>query len=90
MFDVYKWLLPNVNGIVYAAHMPRNVSDEALQILRDSFVKATEDEEYRTEEMKMFGFNLPIVGSEQGESMLNNMANAPESVKTFLMDYVQE
>lgn len=90
LFDIYKWLLPNVNGIVYAALMPRDVSEEALQILRHSFIKATEDDEYRAEELKMFGFNLPIVDSEQGASMLSNMSNAPEKVKTFLKDYVQQ
>ena len=90
LFDVYKWLLPNVNGIVYAALAPRGVPEEALQQLRDSFIRTTEDESYRNEEIKMFGFNLPVVGPEEGASILYNMANAPDDVKKFLKNYVQQ
>ncbi len=90
LFDVYKWLLPNVNGIVYAALAPRGVPEEALQQLRDSFFRTTKDESYRNEEIKMFGFNLPVVGPEEGASILYNMANAPDDVKKFLENYVQQ
>ncbi|MCK5326592.1 MAG: hypothetical protein KAJ57_11305 [Woeseiaceae bacterium] len=90
LFEMYKWLLPNVNGIVYAALMPPQTSDEPLQILRESFISATQDENYRTEELKMFGFHLPVVDSEQGAEIFSNMANAPESVRSFLRQYIQE
>ena len=89
-FDMYKWVVPHVNGIVHLALMPLETSDEALQILRDSFISATQDEEFRQEEVKMFGVNLPVVDSDQGARILHNLANPPGDVKSFLMDYVQQ
>ena len=50
LFEIYKWLLPNINGIVYAAFLPRDSSAEASQILSDSFAGVTQDEAYRAEE----------------------------------------
>lgn len=90
LFEIYKWLLPKVNGITYAAFLPRDSSEAALQILTDSFARVTVDQEYRTEEEKMFGFNLPVVGSEQGMKVLDGMANAPEHVRNFLDEYIQQ
>lgn len=90
LFEMYKWLLPNVNGIVYAAFMPPDSPEFALQILRDSFTRVTEDDDYRAEEQKMFGFNLPVVSSEEGTAIIDNMANAPEHVREFLQQYIQK
>ena len=90
LFELYKWLLPNINGIVYAAFLPRGTTTAAAQILSDSFARVTEDEAYRTEERNMFGFNLPVVSSEQGAKILDDMANAPESTRLLLEQYIQQ
>jgi len=90
LFEMYKWLLPNLNGVTYAAFLPRGTSDTALQILGDSFNAVTNDETYRAEEQRMFGFNLPVVTSEQGNAIIRNMASAPEHVRVFLDRYIQE
>ena len=90
LFEMYKWLLPNINGIVYAALLPRGSTDEATQILTESFAQVTQDEAYRAEEERMFGFNLPVVSSEDGAKMLNDMANPPDAVRRLLNEYIQE
>jgi hypothetical protein len=90
LFEMYKWLLPNINGIVYAALLPRGSTDEATQILSESFARVTQDEAYRAEEERMFGFNLPVVSSEDGAKMLDDMENAPEAVRRLLNEYIQE
>jgi tripartite-type tricarboxylate transporter receptor subunit TctC len=90
LFEIYKWLLPNINGIVYAAFLPRNSSAEASQILSESFAGVTQDEAYRAEEKRMFGFNLPVVSAEQGAKILDDMANAPENIRLLLDEYIQQ
>ncbi len=90
LFELYKWLLPNVNGIVYAAFLPRGSTTVASQVLRDSFTRVTQDEVYRAEEKKMFGFNLAVVHAEQGAKILDDMANAPESKRLLLEEYIQQ
>ena len=90
LFEMYKWLLPNVNGIVYAAFLPRDPTPENSKILADSFALVTQDEAYRAEEQKMFGFNLPVVGSQQGKKILDDMANAPENIRQLLDQYIQQ
>lgn len=89
LFEMYKWLLPNVNGIVYAAFLPRESTAMAAQILRESFSRVTQDEAYRAEEKKMFGFNLPVLSSEQGAKILDDMTNAPASMRLLLDEYIQ-
>ena len=90
LFEMYKWLLPNVNGIVYAAFLPRESTAMASQILSESFSRVTQDEAYRAEEKKMFGFNLPVVSSEQGAKILDDMANAPARMRLLLDEYIQQ
>ena len=90
LLEMYKLLLPNLNGITYAAFLPRGTSEEAIQILSESFDAVTEDAAYREEEKRMFGFNLPVVSAEEGTVIIRNMANAPEHVRTFVEDYIQE
>jgi len=90
LFEMYKWLLPNVNGIVYAAFLPRESNATAAQILSASFSRVTQDEAYRAEEKKMFGFNLPVVSSEQGAKILDDMANAPAHMRLLLDEYIQQ
>jgi len=90
LFEMYKWLLPNVNGIVYAAFLPRGSMADASQILTESFARVTQDEAYRAEEEKMFGFNLQVVGSAQGAKILDDMANAPDNIRLLLDAYIQE
>lgn len=90
LFEMYKWLLPNVNGIVYAAFLPRESTAMASQILSESFSRVTQDEAYRAEERKMFGFNLPVVSSEQGAKILDDMANAPARMRLLLDEYIQQ
>ncbi len=90
LFEIYKWLLPNLNGITYAAFLPRDSQVQRLKVLRDSFVRVTQDEEYRAEEEMMFGFNLPVVSSELATKVIDDMANAPEHMRVFLDQYIQQ
>jgi putative tricarboxylic transport membrane protein len=90
LFEMYKWLLPNLNGVTYAAFLPRGTSDTALRILSDSFNAVTKDKAYRAEETRMFGFNLPVVTPQQGTAIIRDMANAPEHVRAFLDGYIQK
>ncbi len=89
LFEMFLWLLPKLNGITYAAFLPPESQGQLLEVLRDSFIRVTEDEEYRTEEAKMFGFNLPVVSSEQGAKILDDMTNAPASMRLLLNEYIQ-
>jgi len=90
LFEMLLWLLPKLNGITYAAFLPPDSKGQTLEILRDSFIRVTEDEEYRAEEVKMFGFNLPVVSPGHGTRIIEDMTNAPEHVKTFLNQYIQQ
>ena len=90
LFELYKWLLPYVNGIVYAAFMPPGTTEPALGILRESFAAVTQDEAYRAEERKMFGFNLPVVSPEQGHRLLVDMENVPDRMRTLLDSYIEK
>jgi hypothetical protein len=87
---MFLWLLPKLNGITYAAFLPPDSKGQPLDILRESFIHVTEDEEYRSEEAKMFGFNLPVVSPEHGTSIIEDMTNAPEHVRDFLDQYIQQ
>ncbi|MEE8306516.1 MAG: hypothetical protein V3R81_04580, partial [Gammaproteobacteria bacterium] len=90
LYDLYRWLLPNINGIVYAAFLPGGSTPENTKILTDSFARVTQDEAYRAAEMKMFGFNSPVVSSEHGAKVLDDMANAPENMRQLLDAYIQQ
>lgn len=90
LFDIYKWLLPNINGIVYAAVLPPDSPAASAEILRESFLEVTKDPEYQAEELKMFGFNLPVVTAKQGARMIDNMTHAPEHVRSFLEQYIRQ
>lgn len=89
-FEIYKWLLPNVNRIVYGAFLPPGSPEAQLEILRQSFVHVTADEDYLAAEKKMFGFNLPLIDVATGTAIVNDFANAPEHVKAYLRRYIRE
>jgi tripartite-type tricarboxylate transporter receptor subunit TctC len=87
-FEMYKWLLPRVNNIVYAALLPPDTPKEIQEILRQSFLDVTEDPDYRAEELTMYGFNLPVIGADEGTDILESLYDVPESVFTFLENYI--
>jgi len=89
LFDAYKWVLPHVNGIVYAAFLSPGAPEPIVQLLRDSFVAVTRDEAYLAEELKMFGFNLPVVGTAHATRMLKDMEQAPDNIRRFLDEYIE-
>jgi len=89
-FEIYKWLLPRVNNIVYAAFLPPNTSDTQLRILRESFVKVTQDPSYQAEEEKMYGFHLPLIDSGEGTAMIESLYDVPEHVSAFLETYIEQ
>lgn len=89
LFDMYKWILPRVNGIVYAAFLSPGAPEPILELLRESFVAVTRDEAYRAEEQKMFGFNLPVVGTRHGARILEDMTQAPDNIRRFLDEYIE-
>lgn len=90
LFEIYKWLLPHLNGITYAAFLPPGAQGQRLEVLRDSFDRVTRDQEFRTEEARMFGFNLPAVGSDQATGVIALMSAAPERIRDFLRNYIQQ
>jgi tripartite-type tricarboxylate transporter receptor subunit TctC len=90
IYEMYKWILPRVNNIVYAALLPPETPEERVSILRESFVKVTEDPEYKAEEQTMYGFSLPLVGAEEGTEILRSLYDVPEDVTAFLEAYIDE
>ena len=89
-FEMYKWILPRVNNIVYAALLPPGTAEEHASILRESFVKVTEDPDYQAEEQTMYGFSLPLIGAEEGTAILRSLYDVPEDVAAFLKAYIDE
>jgi len=87
-FEMYKWLLPRVNNIVYAALLPPGTPIEIQEILRQSFLDVTADPEYQAEELTMYGFNLPVIGAEEGTAILDSLYDVPESISSFLTSYI--
>lgn len=87
-FEIYKWLLPRVNNIVYAALLPPGTPEEILAILRQSFIDVTEDSAYQAEELTMYGFNLPVIGADEGSEILDSLYDVPEHIVTFLNNYI--
>lgn len=90
LFENFKWLLSKLNGITYAAFLPPGAPRLPFEILRDSFIAVTRDKTYLREEEKMFGFNLPVVDSEHGSKIIEDMSNAPEHIRRFLDQYIEE
>ena len=89
-YEMYKWLLPRVNNIVYAALLPPGTPEAQASVLRESFVTVTEDPGYKAEEQTMYGFSLPLIGAEEGTEILNSLYDVPEDVVTFLEAYIDE
>ena len=89
-YELYKWILPRVNNIVYAALLPPGTPEAQVNVLRDSFVQVTRDPGYRAEEQTMYGFSLPLIGAEEGTEILRSLYDVPEDVAAFLAAYVDE
>ena len=89
-YELYKWILPRVNNIVYAALLPPGTPQAQVNVLRDSFVQVTLDAEYQAEEQTMYGFSLPLIGAEEGTEILNSLYDVPEDIAAFLAAYVDE
>ena len=90
LFELYKWILPRVNNIVYAALLPPGTPEEQVTTLRESFVQVTLDPGYQAEEQTMYGFSLPLIGAEEGTEILDSLYDVPEEIAAFLADYVDE
>jgi hypothetical protein len=90
IYEMYKWILPRVNNIVYAALLPPGTPEEPTRILRESFVKVTGDSDYQAEEQRMYGFSLPLVGAEEGTEILRSLYDVPEEVASFFEAYIDE
>ena len=88
IYELYKWILPRVNNIVYAALLPPGTPEAQVNVLRDSFVQVTRDPGYRAEEQTMYGFSLPLIGAEEGTEILRSLYDVPEDVAAFLAAYV--
>ena len=88
IYELYKWILPRVNNIVYAALLPPGTPQAQVNVLRDSFVQVTRDPGYRAEEQTMYGFSLPLIGAEEGTEILRSLYDVPEDVAAFLAAYV--
>jgi tripartite-type tricarboxylate transporter receptor subunit TctC len=90
VYEMYKWILPRVNNIVYAALLPPGTPEEPTRILRETFIKVTEDPDYQAEEQRMYGFSLPLVGAEEGTEILRSLYDVPAEVASFLKAYIDE
>jgi tripartite-type tricarboxylate transporter receptor subunit TctC len=88
-FEIFKWLLPRVNDIVYAAFLPPDTPQAPLRILRESFVRVTEDPGYQAEEIKMYGFHLLPIDAVQGTEMVKGLYDVPAHVASFLESYIE-
>jgi len=89
LFEIYKWLQPTINTFGHAAFLPPNSPEEAVNILRDSFVATTNDDAYRTEELEFFGVRMPLISYVEGTRVVGEMANAPSNVRALLMQYAK-
>lgn len=90
LFENYKWLLAHLNGITYAAFLAPGAESSRIEILRDSFTSVTRDQQFRTEEARMFGFNLPAVSTQEATAVIASMSDAPEHIRVFLDQYIQQ
>ena len=90
MFEIYKWLQPTINTFGHAAFLPPDSPAEAIRILRESFVATTDDEDYRAEELKLFGVRMPLIEHEEGTRVVREMTNAPENVRALLERYARQ
>ena len=90
IYEMYKWILPRVNNIVYAALLPPGTPEARTAVLRESFVQVTEDPDYQAEEQTMYGFSLPLIGAEEGTEILRSLYDVPEDVAAFLQAYIDE
>lgn len=88
-FEIYKWLVSNVNRIAYAAFLPPAAPDAPLEILRQSFAAVTRDAAYKAEEKKLFGYNLPAIDPATGTRLIDDFANAPDQVRGFIENYIK-
>jgi tripartite-type tricarboxylate transporter receptor subunit TctC len=89
-FEVYKWVLPRVNDIVYAAMVPPGTSQEHLGILREAFVAVTNDANYQAQEITMYGFNLPVINVSEGETIMSGLYDVPDDIHEFLTAYIDQ
>ncbi|MBH98918.1 MAG: hypothetical protein CMM56_10775 [Rhodospirillaceae bacterium] len=89
MFDIYKWLQPTINTFGHAAFLPPDSPEEAIDVLRNSFVATTDDDAYRAEELELFGVRMPLISHIEGTRVVGEMINAPDNVRTILMQYAQ-
>ena len=90
MFEIYKWLQPTINTFGHAAFLPPNSPEDAVRILRESFVATTDDEAYRAEEMRLFGVRMPLISHEEGTRVVREMINAPDNVRELLARYAAQ
>ncbi|MBH98242.1 MAG: hypothetical protein CMM56_07290 [Rhodospirillaceae bacterium] len=90
IYEMYKWILPRVNNIVYAALLPPGTPEDPIRILQESFVQVTEDSQYQSEEQSMYGFSLPLVGVEEGTAILESLYDVPDEVADFFDNYIDE
>ncbi|MYJ95576.1 MAG: hypothetical protein F4053_08345 [Proteobacteria bacterium] len=89
MFEIYKWLQPTINTFGHAAFLPPDPPEEAVRILRESFVATTGDEDYRTTEQQMFGVRMPLIEHTEGTRVIREMTNPPEHVRALLETYAR-
>jgi tripartite-type tricarboxylate transporter receptor subunit TctC len=89
-YEMFKWVLPRVNDIVYAALAPPGTPPERVAILQESFAATTQDPVYQAEAEKMYGFVLPPVGAQRGANLMRSLYEVPDEVSTFLTNYIDE
>ena len=89
MFEIYKWLQPTINTFGQAAFLPPDTPEEAVKILRESFVATANDPAYRAQEQKAFRVRMPLIEHEEGTRVIREMTNAPKNVRALLTHYAK-
>ena len=87
MFEIYKWLQPTINTFGHAAFLPPGSPEEAVRLLRESFVATTNDPAYRAEELELFGVRMPLIEHTEGSRVIREMTSAPDNVRALLRRY---
>ncbi len=87
IYEVYKWLLSVVSGMSYVALLPPGTKEDQLAVLEKAFMKVTSDAQYKADEKKRFGFNLPVVDRPTGRHFTSLLNSVPEGHLKFLDGY---
>jgi putative tricarboxylic transport membrane protein len=89
-YEMFKWMTTTLNAMAYSAFLPPGTDAKYAEILRKAYTETVNDPEYKAEQKKMFGFNLPYIDAPLGKEIITAMVNATPEQKTFLVNFLAE